>query len=296
MLPLYKNKRFIIKFVRGYIPFVSVIIPVYNREKFIERAINSVLKQTYRNFEIIVVNDGSNDNTANILQKYATKIRIMTLPVNKGVSYARNIGIRYAMGEYVAFLDSDDEWLENKLEEQIAYVNRHKQIKILQTEEIWIRNGKRVNPLKKHKKYEGYIYPKCLPLCIISPSSVLIKREILKKVGWFDTSFPACEDYELWLRISSKYPVGLINKKLTIKYGGHEDQLSKKIPHLDKWRIKALLKILNSNFLNKKEKILTQQELLRKLKIYYNGCFKHNKIKEGTQYKKLYDNIKKLSF
>ena len=261
-------------------PFISVIIPTYNRAYVLERAIQSVLNQNYGNYELIVVDDCSQDNTSGLLKRYESHIKVIRHTFHSGVSAARNNGILSAKGTYIALLDSDDEWLPNKLLSQVEYLRRHPKFKILQTEEIWIRNGIRVNPKKKHSKPEGYIFKQSLPLCVISPSSVLIHRKVFEKTGLFDVTFPACEDYELWLRITCRYPVGLVKTQEIIKYGGHEDQLSSTVPRLDRWRIMALLKIAGDLVLNHQELYYTWREIYNKARIYCQGCKKHNRLQE----------------
>lgn len=267
-------------------PLISVIIPVYNREKFIKESMISVINQTYKNFELIIYNDGSTDKTDESIKKVCKlypsyKIKYINSPNNKGPSFARNRGVEIANGEYIAFLDSDDLWLKNKLSTQIKYMIDNNW-QICQTEEIWIRNGKRVNPQQKHKKHSGYIFDKALKLCIVSPSAVMMKKYIFYEFGGFDETLPACEDYDLWLKISSKYPIYLIEKKLVIKRGGHEDQLSKKIPCLDKYRIYSLDKILKGN-LTTEQKKLAIEELNRKCLIYINGLLKRGKKNEAEE-------------
>ncbi|MBW2252653.1 MAG: glycosyltransferase family 2 protein, partial [Deltaproteobacteria bacterium] len=154
---------------------------------------------------------------------------------------------------------------------------------ICQTEELWIRNGKRVNPKKRHKKFSGMIFKHSLPLCIVSPSAVMLKKSLLDKTGVFDESLPACEDYDLWLRISCKYPVYLIDTSLIIKRGGDEDQLSK-TPKLDKYRIQALKKIIESSLLAKDQRINAVKMLKQKCKIYAQGCLKRGRNDESRYY------------
>ncbi len=257
-------------------PFVSVIIPVYNRYDFVRRAIDSVLSQTYRNFELIVVDDGSTDDTSRVKSDYGDRIRYVRHPDNRGVAAARNTGIREAAGEWIALLDSDDWWLPEKLEEQINYLLDHPQFPIAQTEEIWIRNGRRVNPRKIHEKEEGYIFPRSLQLCLISPSAVIIKRELLDEVGLFDESLPAAEDYDLWLRITYKYEVGLLRKPLIVKIGGHPDQLSRTTPVIDRYRIEAIRKILRAGVLDTEQRKLAIEELTKKCRIVKNGALKRD--------------------
>lgn len=268
---------------RNKTPHISVIIPVFNRASTIERAIISVLKQSYKYYELIVVDDGSTDLTPSILKKYNSRIKVITLKQNCGVSHARNEGINASTGKYIALLDSDDEWKKRFLETQVNYFNLHPQIKILQTDEIWIRNGKRINQMKIHLKKEGYIFNICLARCMISPSAVTIKKEIFDSCGLFDTDYPACEDYELWLRIASRYPVGLLPERLMIKYGGHEDQLSRTVLFLDRYRIQALDKLLTLNWFNERQTPLATDMLLRKARIYHQGCLRHDKSKNAEK-------------
>ena len=159
-------------------------------------------------------------------------------------------------------------------------LKKNPRYKICHTDEIWIRNSSRVNPHYKHKKYGGYIFDKCLDICCISPSSVIINKSIFDNVGLFDETLPVCEDYDLWLKITAKFPVLYLNEKLTIKYGGHSNQLSKKYWGMDRFRIKALENIIKNNSLNKKYAILAKHTLQKKAEIYLKGLKKRNKYKE----------------
>jgi len=221
---------------------ISVIIPTYNRAATLERALKSVLDQTSPAMEIIVIDDASSDNTSEILAKFSSHLKIITQKHNSGVSHSRNIGIDVAKGAWIAFLDSDDEWDPRKLEKQKAFQESHPELLISQCNEIWIRNGVRVNPMDKHAKKGGWIFEACVPLCIVSPSAVIIHNSIFEHIGVFDVSFPACEDYDLWLRISPHYEIGLLDDKLVTRYGGHEDQLSRKYWGMDRFRISAMEK------------------------------------------------------
>jgi GT2 family glycosyltransferase len=266
-------------------PLVSVILPTYNRDAIVSRAIESVLSQTYPHCELIVVDDGSTDNTAALLNTYANRINVIHRD-NGGVSAARNTGIRCSTGDYIALLDSDDYWLPEKLAEQIAFFKSQPDALICQTEEIWIRNGKRVNPKKRHQKHSGMIFEKTLPLCLVSPSAVMIRKTLLDEVGLFDETLPACEDYDLWLRISWKYPVYLIDTPLIVKCGGHADQLSS-LPELDKYRIQALSKILTQDGLSQSQRHAALTMLEKKCRIYANGCDKRGRLDEAAYYSAL---------
>jgi len=263
-------------------PLVTVIIPTYNRGWILKEAIDSVLSQDFDDFELIVVDDGSTDNTIDILAGYARDI-IVLRQGNHGVSAARNAGIASASGKLIAFLDSDDLWLPGKLARQVDFFNSNPGAMICQTEELWIRNGKRVNPKKRHKKFSGMIFKHSLPLCIVSPSAVMLKKSLLDKTGVFDESLPACEDYDLWLRISCKYPVFLIDTPLIMKRGGHEDQLSR-TSKLDKYRIQALKKIIESSLLSKDQHIDAVKMLKKKCEIYTKGCLKRGRSDESRYY------------
>ena len=266
-------------------PQVSVIIPTYNRGWIIKEAIDSVLAQDYTEFELIVVDDGSTDHTSGVLNSYGKDIKILSQK-NKGVSAARNRGIAEASGKFIAFLDSDDLWLSQKLSVQIEFFNQRPDALICQTEEVWIRNGLRVNPKKRHKKPSGMIFKPSLELCLVSPSAVMIQRSLFDRVGAFDETLPACEDYDLWLRISCRFPVYLIDVPLIIKRGGHDDQLSKGAG-LDKFRIKSLNKIIESDLLSKTQYRAAVKTLKQKCMIYADGCRKRGREDEAMYYTKL---------
>ncbi len=274
------------------LPLISIIIPVYNRENFIKESVLSVLNQTYKNFELIVYDDGSRDNTEKIMNKIISiyhqyNIRYFKSKKNNGPSFARNRGVELSNGEFIAFLDSDDLWLKNKLKIQVEEMVKNNW-DICQTDEIWIRNGKRINPQKKHKKISGMIFEKALKLCIVSPSAVMMRKNLFLELGGFDENLPACEDYDLWLRISLKIPIYLIERKLVIKRGGHEDQLSKTIPHLDRFRIYSIGKILKTNNLTEEQKNLAISELLNKCNIYLKGVKKRGLLDEAKKIERLY--------
>lgn len=272
--------------------YISIIIPTYNRSGFLREAIDSVLKQTWKDFELIIVDDGSTDNTQELLSNYTGKISLISTE-HKGPSAARNRGIQTAQGEYITFLDSDDIWKPDKLKKQMDFFKNNPHIFICQTEEIWIRKGRRVNPRKKHVKHSGWIFEKCLPLCIVSPSSVMLHRRVFDRVGLFDEKMPACEDYDLWLRVTPHYQIHLIDEPLIIKRGGHDDQQSYRIPALDRLRIQALCKVLDSGYLTFLQYDKALEELQKKCSIYGNGCLKRGKQEEGETILKLPDRYKR---
>jgi len=260
-------------------PLVSVIIPTFNRGWTITEAIESVLIQDGTPFELIVVDDGSTDATGQILDRYGEQITVIRQQ-NQGVSNARNAGIRVARGGLIAFLDSDDYWLPAKMITQVEFFKTHPDAWICQTEEIWIRNGQRVNPKERHRKRSGMIFYESLALCLVSPSAVMMRRELFDVIGCFDETLPACEDYDMWLRVSSRYPVFLIDTPLIVKRGGHDDQLSR-MPGLDRYRIQSLVKLLSSGRLTHDQSNATMAMLREKGRIYAHGCLKRGKTDEA---------------
>ena len=268
---------------------ISVIIPTFNREKIISRAIDSVLHQDLLPYEVIVVDDGSTDNTFNVLKSYNTQIKAIT-KIHSGVSATRNIGINEARGQWIAFLDSDDEWLPNKLSEQFAYLQKHPETRILQTDEQWIRNKIRVNTNKKYLKKSGNIFKDCLKTCIVGPSTVICERSLLQEMGGFDEHLPVCEDYDLWIRIAAKYPIPLLDKVLINKYGGHADQLSLTTPAMDRFRVQSLEKIYQDPSLSPEQRNEVLNELILKLSYLHEGALRRQKDVEFYREKlKKYD-------
>ena len=264
---------------------VSVIIPTYNRADFISECVQSVLAQTLPAREVIIVDDGSTDATYNILNDLGfnsistskTVLRYI-FQKNQGVSSARNLGIKEAKSEYIALLDSDDLWLKGKLDRQIiAFRDDIQNRRLCHTDEIWVRNGIRVNQHKKHKKSGGNVFKSCLKLCCISPSSTMLHRSVFEDFGFFDEDLPACEEYDFWLRYSSKEEVIFINEPLIIKKGGHSDQLSGLHWGMDRFRIYALEKILNEPDLKLGYRIAAIREIIFKMEILINGSQKRKK-------------------
>ncbi len=272
---------------------VSVVIPTFNRKNFVLEAIDSVVNQTVKPFEVIVIDDGSTDGTGGLIRKKYPDI-VYIYQENRGVSAARNKGIKIAKGDYIALLDSDDLWKKRKLEKHIDFIKQNPQFRISQTDEVWIRNGKFVNPMKKHKKYGGFIFPQCLPLCIVSPSAVIIEKGIFDDYGFFDETMPACEDYDMWLRVSAFEPIGLLEEKLIVKRGGHNDQLSKAFVGMDRFRVYALEKIINNPDLKEDYRVMAIEELKKKCRIIVNGYAKHGKEKIAERFRKKIEKYEKL--
>ena len=263
---------------------VTVIIPTFNRAIPVCRAVSSVLDQTFTDFEVIVIDDASTDDTIERLNDFGDRIQVIRHAENKGVSAARNSGIRKAEGRYIALLDSDDYWIPEKLQVQIDFFKKQPDALICQARELWVKNGKRVNPAKKHLKPSGDIFIPSLKLCLVSPSAVMFKKSLLDEVGMFDEDLPVCEDYDLWLRIAYKYPVYLIEQDLLVKEGGAPDQLSSSMPGMDRFRIKAMIKIYNKGVLNEIQAKALIRELEKKCLVYGKGCIKRGKTEEGEYY------------
>jgi glycosyltransferase involved in cell wall biosynthesis len=266
-------------------PLVSVVIPTYNRWPMVEEAVDSVLAQNYKDFEVIVIDDGSEDGTIEQLGKYGTRIRLFS-ESRRGVAAARNSGVRQSTGRYVAFLDSDDLWKPKKLEVQVAFMESHLGAEICQTEEVWIRNGVRVNPKKKHLKPSGDIFRASLDLCLVSPSAVMMTRKLFDRQGGFDESFPVCEDYDLWLRVAVETPVFLVPEPLVVKRGGHTDQLSRSTWGLDRFRVVALRKLLDAGIHGEK-RAWVLEALARKIAILAHGAGKRGRQSEALNYNAL---------
>lgn len=255
-------------------PSISVIIPTRDRAGLLPRCLDSVLAQSLAPTEIIVIDDGSADETRPLLARNYPQVRLLAGP-RRGVSAARNMGIAAAAGDWLALLDSDDSWFPHKLERQAAALANNPDRRVAHADEIWIRNGVRVNPKLKHKKYGGWIFQRCLPLCVISPSSVMLHRRVFEQVGLFDENLPVCEDYDLWLRVCARMPVLFIPEPLVTKYGGHAGQLSRRYRGMDRYRILALDKVISEVNLAPADRRAAVDMLLRKAAIYLAGARKH---------------------
>lgn len=258
---------------------VAAVIPTFNRSAALRRALESVRAQTRRPQEVIVVDDGSTDDTPGWVERDYPEVTCIR-QANAGVSAARNRGVAAATCDWIAFLDSDDKWLPRKLEMQMAALAKAPEFLLCHTNEVWIRDGRRVNERKRHAKSGGWIFQRCLPLCVISPSAAVVKRSLLLDLGGFDESLPVCEDYDLWLRICSCHPVLFVPEALTVKYGGHGDQLSRRAPGMDRYRIHAIEKILSAGTLSPDDRAAAVRALLEKIEIYIEGARKRDKGEE----------------
>ena len=267
---------------------VSVVIPTYNRAMLLNRAIDSVFRQTLQCEELIIVDDGSTDNTEELLKETLLSnkrpVRLF-FQDNLGPAAARNLGVYKARNNLVAFLDSDDHWHKRKLERQYKTFVNNPGYLISHTREKWLRRGVHLNQKKNHIPRQGDIFDHCLQLCGVGMSTVLVNRELFDRVGFFDESLRCCEDYDLWLRISCKYPFLLVNEALSVKEGGREDQVSVQYRlGMDRMRIYGIKKLLDSDQLTEIQYLQALKEFEKKVTIFGNGCLKHNKKDIGRQY------------
>lgn len=268
---------------------ISVIIPTYNRATFLREAVESVLSQGYwtggtrgHAFELLIIDDGSTDETGTMIREFGGRLEYH-FQEHAGVSSARNLGLRLARGEFIAYLDSDDLWKREKIQVQMSFFKAFPQARVCYTEEVWIRNGARLNPGKRHRKYSGRIFDKVLPLCLLSLSSALFHREVFAEVGDFDRSLPACEDYDFGIRLAHRYPIHLVPNPLIIKRGGHSDQLSRLYWGMDRFRVQALEKALGLG-LTAEEDLLVRQEIVKKCRVLVQGFQKRENGREADRY------------
>lgn len=215
-------------------PLISIVIPVYNGEKYVAEAINSAFSQTYKNFEIIVINDGSTDKTENRLQSYMSRITYVK-QLNRGVGVARNVGIKIAGGEWIAFLDHDDIWKEEKLEKQVEYIENNPDIDLVHAgienfnETGIIREDvNELHDFRAKNRFRDFLSGNRVYV-----QTVVVKKNLILRIGLFDESsiVSSCEDYDLWIRLSKIANFGYLPYPLT-RYRVHSDQASKRIGHM----------------------------------------------------------------
>jgi glycosyltransferase involved in cell wall biosynthesis len=271
-------------------PHVSIIIPTYNRAHVLCRAVSSVLCQTITDIEIVVVDDASDDGSEQLdifTERQRVPIRYVRLDAHYGVATARNRGVAVSQAQWLAFLDSDDQWYPAKLEQQVRWHQENPAFRISQTKEIWIRKGRRVNPPLTHEKKQGYIFGQSLKRCMITPSAVMMQKSLFDEVHGFNGSLPACEDYDLWLKITCGHSVGLIDEFLLTRYGGHRDQLSACVMGLDRFRIRSIIDLLGSGRLSREQETLSRWELVRKSMIVAQGFRKRGRGEEYERYRRI---------
>ncbi len=268
---------------------ISIIIPTYNRASFLAEAIRSVLDQDYFRshlkescYEFWVIDDGSTDGTEKVVHSFGERVKYF-YQQHQGVSAARNQGLRLSSGDFIAFLDSDDLWMANKIKVQMSFMEAYPKAMVCFTEEVWIRNGVFVNPKKKHQKHTGWIFDRVLPICLLSLSSAFFRRGVFEVVGCFDESIPACEDYDLSIRLAHRFPIHLIDSPLIVKRGGHADQLSRQFWGMDRFRVHALEKALKMDLTPEQERMV-KDEIVKKCRILVQGFNKRKKLQETQKY------------
>jgi len=270
-------------------PLVSVIIPVYNRFELAKEAVSSVLGQTFRSLELIIVDDGSTDMTPILATYFREDTRVKYIRINHSgmPGFVRNKGVETAKGKYLAFLDSDDLWMESKLEKQVGFLEKNSIYRVVHTREAWIRKGKTVSQAGFNHRRFGNIFPDALEKCIIGPSTVLLEKELYTYLGGFRDDLEIAEDYELWLRLADSNSIGYIDEPLITKRAGHAGQLSEKYGQIEIFRICGLKKLVEQHYFTIENQKPAELELARKCRIYAAGCRKRNKVEEA----KLHESI-----
>jgi glycosyltransferase involved in cell wall biosynthesis len=248
-------------------------------------AIDSVVAQSFTEFELIVIDDGSTDGTGEHLTRLAKPIRIERIE-HSGPAAARNRGVALACAPMIAFLDSDDLWAPTKLERQLAFMNANPGCAISQTNEIWMRNGRRVNPGLRHRKRAGDIFIDSLRTCLISMSATMMRADLFRSLTGFDEIMRAAEDYDLWLRILIDHEAGLLDEPLVTRRGGHPDQTSATTA-IDRFRILALTKLLADDGLSPERRTAVVEVLAEKCRIYGGGLMRRGKIDQAQLFERV---------
>jgi glycosyltransferase involved in cell wall biosynthesis len=262
-------------------PEISVIIPTHNRRAMLREALASVTAQRGASFEVIVVDDGSSDGTWDDLAARRDDIRAVRTE-RRGPAAARNRGLAIARGALIAFLDSDDLWMPEKLARQSLFMRNHPDCAVSQTGETWLRDGRRVNPGRRHRKRPGDIFADALRTCLISPSAAILRRELLDEVGGFDEDMTACEDYDLWLRVLARHEAGLLDEALTVRRAGHPGQLSATVAALDRFRILSLAKLLGEGSLDAARRAAIAAVMAEKCLVYGKGLVRRGRLDDAA--------------
>lgn len=262
---------------------ISVVIPCYNRVNKLYRALKSVELQTRKPEQIIVVDDGSEKSLQNLLSPEFPKVEWLAQE-NKGVSSARNAGVEFATGDWIALLDSDDEWVPEKLESQVSFHQKNQDLLASHTDEVWIRNGNQVIPPQYLNKSSEALFTRSLKHCLICPSSAFLHHSLFERIGYFDETLSVCEDYDFWLRLLAEERIECLHEKLTIKHGGHADQLSATTWGMDRFRIKSLEKMLGHGKLSTLQNKAILETLVEKSSILIVGSKKRKKHDQVIKY------------
>jgi glycosyltransferase involved in cell wall biosynthesis len=252
----------------------------------LREAIDSVLAQTHAGFELIVIDDGSTDDTPAALATLCpehSNVRFES-SAHRGVAAARNRGVELAHAPLIAFLDSDDLWLREKLARQLDFMRANPRLEISQCQEIWIRGGRRVNPGQRHLKRGGDQFVESLRTCLVSASAVIMRTDFLRAIGGFDEVMLAAEDYDLWLRIMIDCEIGLLDEFLLTRRGGRADQLSASTSAIDRFRMFSLIKLLASDRLSGDRRIAVSDVFIEKCGIYSGGLRRRGRIADAEFY------------
>ena len=256
-------------------PTVSVIIPSYNRYLLLAEAVESVRAQSFRDLELIVVDDGSDDETPLLARE--PDIRYLRIEHSGMPGAVRNRGVEVASGKYIAFLDSDDLWRPEKLERQLPLLEADESVPLVHTREEWLRGERTVSQKSQRHRRSGDIFSDALWKCTIGPSTVLMRRALFRELGGFDETLEVAEDYEFWLRLTSRYPVAYIDEALTVKRAGEWDQLSAKYGQIEEFRIESLFRVLELDRLPQDRRPEALAMLEKKLAIWSVGALKRGK-------------------
>ncbi len=246
------------------------------------KAVESVINQTYRPYEVIVVDDGSNDGTA--LEFPIEGVIFIQIDHDGHPGFVRNRGVENSTGDYIAFLDSDDIWMTDKLERQVEYYKSHKNCRILHTKERWVRNDKVISQKKRKHKKSGNVFKESLQGCILGPSTVLMDKKLYLEFDGFNSTIEVGEDYDLWLRITGSVDVDYLDEELIIKNAGHGDQLSFKYGFIEPFKIDVLESLIKEDSFSPENRELAIDALKNKYEIIINGCKKRGKDSEAQLY------------
>lgn len=270
---------------------ISAIIPVFERPRLAERAIRSVLSQRLPagfDLELIVVDDGSSPETRDYLMEAVLedgRARLVSISHCGMPGAVRNRGVEAAHGALLVFLDSDDTWERDKLEQQVLLHREGGSVRISHTRERWVRNDREVSQASQKHRRSGDLFADSLIKCIIGPSTVMIDRGLFETVGGFREDLEIAEDYELWLRITVTERIGYIDRPLTTKYAGHGDQLSERYGGIEQFRIAALQPLVEAGwFTGAGPQRMAKAELAWKCRVYAAGARKRGKIEEAERY------------
>ena len=267
-------------------PLVSVIIPTHDRLALLMEAIDSVRAQSYAPIELIVVDDGSTDGTARRLRA-EPGVRLLGMDHTGYPGAVRNAGVAIATGDYLAFLDSDDLWMPDKLALQMELLRESPEVPIVHSRELWLRDGRTVSQAGQRHRRAGRLFADAVRKCVIGPSTVVLHRVVLREVGGFREDLQIAEDYELWLRVTARFPVAYCDQPLVTKRAGHGDQLSERYGQIERFRIDALAPLVAADYWAEPERTIARRELARKCQIHAAGARKRGRAAEADRYEAL---------